>query len=179
VVSTADFVQDTTQKASPDVLDGGPGFFEKHPSCGFITCCVKKKGLEVCAQCDEFPCNRTEDSENVLDSFVSHRKTFPNLNWIKEHGIEAFLEQQKKRIALLQKMMQGFNDGRSKGFFHLSATLLPLTDLETALRNAEKQLEMDDIATDDMKSKALILKGFLNAIAERENIELQLRKKKA
>ena len=36
----------------------GPGFFEKHPSCGYITCCVKRKNLEVCSQCDEFPCSR-------------------------------------------------------------------------------------------------------------------------
>ncbi len=25
----------------------GPDFFNKHPSCSFITCCVKKKDLEV------------------------------------------------------------------------------------------------------------------------------------
>jgi hypothetical protein len=27
----------------------GPEFFDKMPSCAYITCCVKKKGLEVCA----------------------------------------------------------------------------------------------------------------------------------
>ncbi len=156
----------------------GPGFFEKHPSCGFITCCVKKRDLEVCAQCSEFPCSRTEDSENVLDSFLTHRKTYPNLIMIKEHGIDAFLEQQKKRIELLYKMLQGFNDGRSKGFFYISATLLPLADLETALLNAEKQVEAGNIAAEDMKSKALILRGFLNDIANKENIELKLRKKR-
>ena len=157
----------------------GAGFFEKHPSCGFITCCAKQRGLEVCAQCNDFPCVRTEDSENVLDSFVTHRKTYPNLNLIKEHGIEPFLEQQKKRIELLHKMIQGFNDGRSKGFFYNSATLLPLADLETSLLNAEKQLEIEDIAADDMKSRALLLRRFLNGFAERDNIELKLRKKKA
>jgi hypothetical protein len=156
----------------------GSGFFEKHPSCGFITCCVKKKGLEVCAQCDEFPCTKTEDSENVIDSFLTHRKTLPNLNLIKEHGIEPFLEQQKKRIEILHKMMQGFNDGRSKGFFYISATLLPLADLETAVLKAEKQLEIDGISAEDMKSKALILRRFLTDLAEINNIELKLRKKK-
>src|SRR4030043_2461389 len=37
---------------------GGPDFFNKHPSCSFITCCVKKKNLEVCAECSDFPCSK-------------------------------------------------------------------------------------------------------------------------
>ena len=32
----------------------GPDFFNKHPSCSFITCYFKKKDLEVCAECFEF-----------------------------------------------------------------------------------------------------------------------------
>ena len=34
---------------------GGLGFKEKHPSCGFLTCCVTKKGLEVCSDCPDYP----------------------------------------------------------------------------------------------------------------------------
>jgi len=121
----------------------GPKFFDKHPSCGFITCCVKKKGLEVCAQCDEFPCTRTEDSENVLDSFVTHRKTLPNLYLIKAHGLAAFMEQQKKRIELLETMITDFNDGKSKSFYCIAATLLPVADLETAVMNSENRIKSE------------------------------------
>jgi hypothetical protein len=79
----------------------GPDFFNKHPSCSFITCCVKKKNLEACAECNEFPCSKfdfwKEDGEGVYDSFLTYKKVMPNLDFIKEHGIEEFIEQQKKR----------------------------------------------------------------------------------
>jgi hypothetical protein len=60
----------------------GPGFFDKHPSCSFITCCVKKKGLEVCAECADFPCAKfkSEEEYNRLagsPSYPSYKKVFP------------------------------------------------------------------------------------------------------
>src|SRR5512136_3302859 len=60
----------------------GPDFFEKHPSCGHITCCVKTRKLEVCSQCDEFPCSRFESWADG-DSFVTHQKTLFNLDSIR------------------------------------------------------------------------------------------------
>ena len=69
----------------------GLDFFDKHPSCSFITCCVKKNNLEVCAQCDDFPCPRF-DGWDAGDSFVTHLKSVSNLNYIKEHGKIAVLQ---------------------------------------------------------------------------------------
>jgi hypothetical protein len=51
---------------------GGLNFKEKHPSCGFLTCCGIKKGLEVCSDCDDYPCKRFESEINGYDSFVTH-----------------------------------------------------------------------------------------------------------
>jgi hypothetical protein len=42
---------------------GGPDFLNKHPSCSFITCCVKKKNHEVCAECSEFQCSKFKSNE--------------------------------------------------------------------------------------------------------------------
>jgi len=97
----------------------GPDFFNKHPSCGYITCCVKKKKLEVCAQCDEFPCPKFEPwlvTGGEYDSFLTHKRAHYNLNFIREHGVEKFAEQQIKRIGLLETMLKNFDDGRSKSF---------------------------------------------------------------
>ena len=69
----------------------GPNFFHTHPSCSFITCCVKEKNLEVCAQCEEYPCPKF-DSEGKFDSFVTHRKVFTNQKNIKEHSLEKFIK---------------------------------------------------------------------------------------
>ena len=87
----------------------GPNFFNKHPSCTYITCCVKKRKLEVCAQCDEFPCSKF-DSWLVggveYDSFVTHKKAHLNMIFIRKYGIKKFIEQQSLRIRLLETMLK-------------------------------------------------------------------------
>lgn len=108
---------------------GGLNFNNKHPSCGFLTCCVIKKGLEVCSDCDDFPCKRFEPEKEGYDSFVTHRKIFPNLEYIRNFGLEKFSEQQKIRIGILSDFLQNFDDGRSKSFFCMSCALLPLDKL--------------------------------------------------
>ncbi|MGD2065169.1 MAG: DUF3795 domain-containing protein [Dehalococcoidia bacterium] len=148
----------------------GPEFFGKHPSCSFITCCVKKKNLEVCAECSDFPCSKFKSDEEYqqvkeLSSYPSYKKVMPNLSFIKEHGIEKFTGQQKKRIELLEKMLTSFNDGRSRTFYCKLAALLDLTTLENSLDKAIQIMETDSIKPDDTKTKAEILKGILSEIA--------------
>lgn len=155
----------------------GPEFFNKHPSCSFITCCVKKKNLEVCAECDEFPCPKFEsEGENAFDSFVTHRKTVQNLNFIKENGMAKFIEQQKKRIVSLELMLKQFDEGRSKSFYCIAATLLSITDLEIALNKSEQKLKADMTKSEDIKTKAHILKNILNELASYKGIELKLKR---
>lgn len=154
----------------------GPDFFDKHPSCPFITCCVKKKKLEVCAECSEFPCSRLEGFD-ACDSFITHRKSISNLNLIREHGIEEFLRQHKKRIELLETMLKHFDEGRSKGLYCIATALLSITALEESLRDSERRMKADEIRLDDAKARARILREFLNDSAAREGTELKLRKK--
>ncbi len=158
----------------------GPDFFNKHPSCSYITCCVKKKKLEVCAQCDGFPCSKFESwliGGGEYDSFLTHKKAHPNMIFMRKHGIEEFIEQQGKRIKLLERMLKKFDDGRSKSFYCIAATLLPITDLKASLNETEQKIEADKIRLDDVKSKSKILKEFLNNFAAKKGIELKLRKK--
>ena len=158
----------------------GPGFFDVSPGCGTITCCLKKKGLEVCAQCGEFPCPRFAswlDKWWREDSVVTHRKIKPNLDFIKEHGLEEFLEQQARRIKLLEKMLDRYNDGRSKGFYCLAAALLPVADLETSLSETEHKAKVEKVGADDIKTRAKILRSFLEGFAVREGVDLKLRRK--
>ena len=119
----------------------GPDFFNKHPSCSFITCCVKKKNLEVCAECSEFPCSKFKSNEEYQQlkessSYPSSKKILSNLNFIKKHGIKKFMEQQGSRIKLLQTLIKNFDDGRSRSFFCKAATLLDLTNLTSSLDKA-------------------------------------------
>jgi len=159
----------------------GPDFLEKHPSCGYITCCVKKKGLEVCAQCGEFPCAKFESWLGNLeqyDSFLTHQRTRPNLDSIRTHGIESFMEQQTKRMTLLKTMLKNFDDGRTKSFYCTAATLLPIADLEESLRHSLQQLKQDKVTSEDIKRRAGILRDFLKDCAARTGVDLKLRHKK-
>ena len=158
----------------------GPDFFNKHPSCSYITCCAKKRQLEVCAQCDEFPCSKFEswlENGGEYDSFLTHKKAKPNLDFIRTYGLERLIQQQKKRIDLFEKMIQNFDDGRSKSFYCIATTLLPITDLKTSLEKTEQRLKADKIDLDDTRIKSKILKELLNESAARNEVELKLRKK--
>ena len=155
----------------------GPEFFNKHPSCSFITCCVKKKNLEVCADCSDFPCSKFKSDEEYQQvkessSYPSYKKVMPNLNFIKEHGIEKFVVQQEKRIKLLETMIVNFNEGRSRSFYCKSAALLDLTTLENSLDKASQKIKTDNIKPNDTKTKAKIIKGILSGIALKEAVEL-------
>jgi len=145
----------------------GPEFFNKHPSCSFITCCVKKKNLEVCAECSDFPCSKFKSDEEYQQlkessSYPSYKKVMPNLNFIKEHGIEKFIAQQKKRIRLLETMIDNFDDGRSKSFYCKSATLVDLTTLESSVDKAIQKTKTENVKPNDTKTKSRILKDILS-----------------
>lgn len=144
----------------------GPDFFNKHPSCSFITCCVKKKNLEVCAECVDFPCPKFKSHEEYQQlkessSYPSCKKIILNLNYIKEYGIEKFMEQQNKRIRFLETMIENFNDGRSRSYFCRVAVLLDLSRLENSLDKAMHNIKEEKIKIGDFKNKAKILKKIL------------------
>jgi len=152
----------------------GPEFFNKHPSCSLITCCVKKKNLEVCAECPDFPCPRFKSDKDYQQlkessSYPSYKKVMPNLNFIKEHGIEEFVGQQKRRIKLLETMIKDFDDGRSRSFYCKSAASLDLGDLRDSVDKAIQKTETDAIGPND--TKARILKGILGEIALEQRVE--------
>ncbi|MFC2042320.1 DUF3795 domain-containing protein [Chloroflexota bacterium] len=152
----------------------GLDFFSKHPSCPFITCCVKKKTLESCAQCGEFPCSRFKGSDR-RDSFVTKQKSLSNLNMVKEGGLERFINRQGQQIKLLEAMLTEFNEGRSKSFYCLATALLPITDMEVSLSKADQEIRNNSTRPEDVKTKANILRRFLNSYANERGIELKLR----
>lgn len=121
----------------------GPGFSDKHPGCSIITCCVKRRGLETCAQCEAFPCEKFGGFDSA-DSFVTHKMCLKNLGTIREMGLSEFLKSQEKRIQLLERMLEEYDDGRSKGFYCLSAALLPMEDLERAIGQASSDHGVTD-----------------------------------
>jgi hypothetical protein len=152
---------------------GGLNFKEKHPSCGFLTCCAIKNGFEVCSDCNDYPCKRFDSEKDGFDSFVTHKKVFANLDYIKNNGIDAFTEKQNIRIQILKDFLSDFDDGRSKNFYCISCALLPLNKL----------LEVHGFASNlnesiENKEKIMQIKLYMTRIADSMGIDLTLKKKK-
>ncbi|MBU0529391.1 DUF3795 domain-containing protein [bacterium] len=152
---------------------GGLNFKEKHPACGFVTCCVIKNGLEVCSDCKDYPCYRFDSERKGYDSFVTHKKVFPNLEYIKNNGIKSFIEQQNERRDILIDFISKYDDGRSKSFFCISCALLPLNKLQETHRFIDRLTDSSVI-----KEKNKRLKDKLQMIAENLKIDLKLNNKK-
>ena len=77
-----------------------------------------------------------------------------NLTHIKEKGVEDYVHKLEKRMILLREMLEEFNDGRSKSYYCIAATLLPMKDLETSLTKAKQEIEVENIRLDDFKTKS-------------------------
>ena len=110
-------------------------------------------------------------------SYPSYKVVMRNQNFIKEHGIKVFIARQKKRIKLLKRMIEKFDDGRSRSFICRAACLLEATSLESAFNKAIRKIKTDHIKTDDMKAKAKILKKNISDIALKKGVELVKKKK--
>jgi hypothetical protein len=143
--------------------------------CAIARCAVRGRGYETCADCPEFPCARLHGWDES-DSIVSHLNSLANLRAIRERGLEEFVEQQRKRIGLLETMLSEFDDGRSKGYCCLAAALLPLDELDSALDDARCAVADRAIPEDGRKARAEVLRQRLEVLAGRLGISLRLRR---
>ena len=155
---------------------GGPDFFHKHPSCGFLTCCVKDKGLECCGQC-----HALEDCPRVLknlkaskehDSFISYQPLAGNLAFIKEKGIEEFARLEEEKITFLKELLKQYDDGHSKSFFCLSCQLLPVDRLKDTVDTIKDSMPQNA----GIREKAKFVRAAIGELAEILGISLKLRR---
>lgn len=72
------------------------------PNCvecrhGFRTCARDKK-VTWCFQCPEFPCQRLKDftSVHIVNGISHHAHVIDDLQYMKEHGIEQWVQNQER-----------------------------------------------------------------------------------
>ena len=149
--------------------------FRMGAGCPFITCAVKKKGIEFCWECDEnSSCEKWANHRAFglqHDTFVCYQRLESNIGFIHENGERAFEKEQKARERLLREMLRDFNEGRSKRYYSIAAAVMEIEELEEALRQAG-----NDSQGLDRKARARILHNILNGIAKNNNYLLKLRK---
>jgi len=143
--------------------------------CPFITCAVKKRGIEFCWQCEENKtCERWRKHREFgkqHDTFKCYRKLEDDISFLQKNGARQFEKAQKTGEQLLNEMLQDFNEGRSKNYYCIAATVLETEELKDALTKAKK-----DSTGLEIKGKSKVLHLILNEIAERKNYCLNLRK---
>ncbi len=154
----------------------GPDFWQKHPGCAFITCCVKWKNLETCVLCvDWTECEKVAkllDSAKYHDSFISYRPLAINFAFIQKNGIEEFARLEIEKQEFLRHLINNYDDGRSKSFYCVSCQLIPLNKLKEALANTETKIA-EDVG---IKEKVKVVRVAINNLADTLRIDLKLRK---
>lgn len=140
-----------------------------------------KKSLETCAECSGFPCSKFKSDEEYQQleqssSYPPNKRIMSNLNFIKEKGVKKFIEQQQRRIRLLEIMIKNFDDGRSRSFFCKAVALLDSTSIQNSINKATQEIKTGKIKQNDVKIKAKILKAILSEITSKEGVELATKK---
>ncbi len=143
--------------------------------CPFITCGVKKRQIEYCGQCPENTAcekwRKHREASQKADSFKCYQTLESDIAFIEKNGLQAFEAQQKIREDLLKKILMGFNDGRSKSYFCIAATVMTTDELQAALEEAKAKS-----ANLPAKEKAKLMHSILDRIARDKGYLLKLRR---
>jgi len=160
---------------------------EQHSYCSVYRCCVTKRGLFTCADCDEYPCERllrVLGVEEDLDSFISHKPALSNLDRIREVGLEIYLEEQRERLLLVEQLLADYNEGRSMTFYCAACALMPPDLIRQAIGEMEGmqprlgRRPSPNKHSSNLKAKAKAMRTAIQNLASQAGIDLKLRKKK-
>lgn len=150
---------------------GGDKFNELHPTCPIITCSRKHENVEYCHECIVYPCQRYQDTPE-FDSFITYLPRIASQQRALEFGIQRYRKQLDEKMAILERLIDRYDDGRRKGFYCLAVNLLNLDTLDHVMKEVETASINKDM---DQKELAKLMVATMNAYAERQNISLRLR----
>jgi len=143
--------------------------------CPFITCALKRKGIEFCWDCKiHETCEKWRkhrESGKKADSFMCYQKLEEDIACIQTNGVNEFEKMQKRREHLIQEMLREFNEGRSKSYYCIAAAVMEPEELKEALDEARTHS-----AGFDTKEKSRVLHALLDEIARQKHYYLKLRK---
>jgi hypothetical protein len=141
---------------------------EQHSWCSIWNCCVKKHKYETCSECEElFRCD-IYLRRNVVEWIPAA----DNLGRIKEAGLKNWLNEQRKRQALVEELLRNYNEGRSMSFYCKVCARMPVESINKAIKETKKRLLSEKVDESDMKLKANILKAIIKESALKANVNL-------
>lgn len=160
----------------PMHLDGhcpGCGGGAGNQSCAIARCSLEQGGVAFCTQCTRYPCERY-DGFDACDSFVPHQTRQRDLDHLQAVGLETLLAEMREKTRLLECFLTGYNDGRHKTLFRTAAYLLPLPELRAVLDQLGSEPGLRELPP---KERVRTVETLLRAAADRQGLELKLRRK--
>ena len=153
---------------------------EQHSYCSVWRCAVGARGYLTCAECAEYPCQRLRRTlgEDV-DSFISHKPAVPNLQRIRDVGLDTYLSEAQERRQLAEELLAQFNDGRSMSFYCAACALLPPLVIRQALTEVRAAIAQGRVDAGNPKTLAKAMRVTLEELSHATGISLKLRKGKA
>ncbi len=109
-----------------------------YQTCPIAPCSIRHGNVDYCFQCGEYPCKRY-DGIDRHDSLISHRNQKRDMAKAKEIGIDAYLEEQRAKRLILERLLADYDDGRNDVFFCLAVNMLALDDLKRILVECDRQ----------------------------------------
>lgn len=140
-----------------------------YQSCPIAPCSVRHGNVDYCFECPEYPCKRY-DGIDRHDSLISHRNQKKDLMKAKAMGIDAYLAEQREKVAILHKLLNNYDDGHRDVFFCLAVNMLEVDDLNRVLTEAV-QLPNDML----LNEKTQRVVELLYAVADKRGVPLELR----
>jgi Zn-dependent M32 family carboxypeptidase len=141
----------------------------QHDWCSIWNCCVKKHRFETCAECREYPCERYK---RRLAKYPEDWKTAQeNLDKIKRSK-RGWLKEQKERQALVEELLENYNEGRSMSFYCKACVKMSTNLINKAIKVAKKRIVSEKIDKSDIKSKAKIVKDTMKKLSSELNVEI-------
>lgn len=150
----------------------GCGGGEGNQSCAIARCAMERGVKEFCSRCGQFPCERLGIMMEY-DSFLPHSRMIRDLERAEELGPAVYITQLEERRAILDRLLDGYNDGRRKGFYLLAVYLLESDNLRRAFDEIQASVPADST----VKEKSVTAVNILKKAAETDGVTLKLNKK--
>ncbi|MFH1150716.1 MAG: DUF3795 domain-containing protein [Actinomycetota bacterium] len=136
--------------------------------CSIWRCATRKKGVESCSDCDDFPGCEIFTRREVMEwPTVSE-----NLETIKRDGLCAWVEEQGSRRLVLEDLLDNYNEGRSMAFYCRAVSRMPIDLIEETVRGVVEETGSLGSSPEDIKQRAKALRSSLTEVAEIHGISL-------
>jgi hypothetical protein len=146
----------------------GCGLGEQHSWCSIWNCCVKKHKFTSCVECSEIFSCPIFLRRKVLEWIPAA----DNLRQIRKAGLETWLKEQKERQALLEELLQNYNEGRSMSLYCKICARMSTDLINKAIQKARAKLAAEKADRSDLKSKAMVLKAVIKDVALKAKVTL-------